>query len=99
MGAVRIRIPYPLDHAKTSLGIEIVDSGQLRMEPCVITDTEDVGLWNGDLGTGFVIGIIAIRDERIDTVIASRKLENNQDRTILPRGDLPRSRGSHGVET
>jgi hypothetical protein len=74
--------------------IHPAQAGQLRVEADGIIDFE-WGL-DGELGPRTEVGVIREGHERVESVIAAGKLEDNQDRGILARGY--RGVGREGVE-
>jgi len=74
MGSVGIRIADTIEDAQASVIVQSLQPRKCRMQTCLICDQRRMCLIDAQPGPRPVINIIAYRDHRIESIIASAEL-------------------------
>ena len=78
--------------------VEIAKTGQLRVQSGIIGNPEDFLVRKMNGGTRLVVGIVSIRNDGVDSVIATRQLKHHKDRGIFTGRVLAAGGSRHRVE-
>lgn len=78
MRTVGIRVPDSLDDGQLPFVIQFLESRHLRVQAQRVVDLEHVGFGNANPGTGLVVLGVAVRDHRVEPVVASRHLHEDE---------------------
>ena len=90
MRAVRIRITDTLHYREISLFEQGTEIGHVVVQAAIIRQLDDVLLRFGNASPCFVISVIRVRHQGVESIIATSELDHDQNRTIFSRGELCR---------
>ena len=79
MGAIGHRIPNALNNRKTIRRASILKRSQGRMQPELVIELDHVARGNPKFWTRLGIELISIRNHGIESIVATRKLDDDQD--------------------
>ena len=88
MGAVRVRIADALNDAEAAFLEKRSEERHRVVESDPIAKTDQILFLFRKLRPGLVILIVAEWDQRVEPVIPARQLEHDQNRAVLPGGEL-----------
>ncbi len=91
MGPVRDGIADAVNQRDLTLVVHILDGGQSGIEAEVIVYRQNLVLRNRHVGAIVVIQRVAVRNDGIEVVIPSSKLDHHQNRVFLGSGHWPYS--------
>ena len=87
MGAVGVGIADVLDDREVAVveqGFQL--EGALGVEAEILVDFEDLLGGNGEPGPSLVIGVVAVRYEGVESIVAAGELDDHQHAVIVQAG-------------
>ena len=96
--AVWIRVAHTLHNRKVPLVVKRLEADKLGIQSKMIGQAQRLSARDGKSRPSAEIGIIAKRHQSVETIIAARQLEDDQDGAVLSRCGLNGGVRSHGIE-